>query len=116
MQSFNNVNLKEIRTELTALLNTYAAQKGIFLTLGNIGYTENTFKCPISAIIDNQAPSEEAKGLPTPGTKFSGPGSTQVFTVTGLKLNRPKYPICASAGGKNYKFTIEQFEKCSIVK
>jgi len=121
MKQFTRQNLKTLRQEIDKALATVCKKNGIALSIGNISFSEDTFRTKLEAAIigaDTSGMSlneiQMKKDLAAYGSMFGisekdygkafmSNGSR--YTLVGLKPSRPKYPVIGmSARGTRYKF------------
>ena len=116
MSKFDRSKVKEIHKDISDALALIAKKHGMLsLSTGTLSFNENKFTVRVTGISSLDAfssitPVISARtSATTPlgdyvGKKFISKGV--MFTVTDIKMNRPKYPISAvNAAGTAYKFT-----------
>ena len=119
MSKFDRSKVKEIHKDISDALALIAKKHGMLsLSTGTLSFNENKFTVRVTGISSLDAFSSittpaavisARTSATTPlsdyiGKKFISKGV--MFTVTDIKMNRPKYPISAvNAAGTGYKFT-----------
>ena len=106
IKQFDKTNLKNVRTDINAILATYAKKNGIELSIGNISFTSGTFTSKINAkVIGAETPVDHvltsvlaAHNLKTVGAD----GRVMTKYNTRGKL----YPFVYSHAGKSYKCSL----------
>ena len=124
IKSFDKGNLKAVRSDIATALATVETKYGIKLDLGNISFSDKEFRGKINGsvtyvnktfdtniVVDADFVRSVARDRFLPavlvGRKFRAAG--RVFTLTGVKNTRPKYPFQGQGSqGGNYKFSIDQ--------
>jgi len=116
--SITKTSIKVIRAEVQEALNDVLAKHGLTAELGRISFSHSDFRCKLSASSATEAVAENTDAARLEwdlnafryGLKSGDFGKTfiasgKVFTITGLKTSRPKYPINAvDSKGTGYKF------------
>jgi hypothetical protein len=116
MSKFDRSKVKEIHKDISDALALIAKKHGMLsLSTGTLSFNENKFTVRVTGIssldsFSSITPVISARtSATTPlgdyiGKKFISKGV--MFTVTDIKMSRPKYPISAvNAAGTAYKFT-----------
>jgi len=116
MSKFDRSKVKEIHKDISDALALIAKKYGMLsLSTGTLSFNENKFTVRVTGISSLDAFSYNTPVInartssTTPlsdyvGKKFISKGV--MFTVTDIKMNRPKYPISAvNSAGTGYKFT-----------
>jgi len=116
MSKFDRSKVKEIHKDISDALALIAKKHGMLsLSTGTLSFNENKFTVRVTGISSLDAfssitPVISARTSSTTplgdyvGKKFISKGV--MFTVTDIKMNRPKYPISAvNSTGTGYKFT-----------
>lgn len=117
MSKFDRSKVKEIHKDISDALALIAKKHGMLsLSTGTLSFNENKFTVRVTGISSLDAFSSittpviiARTSATTPlsdyiGKKFISKGV--MFTVTDIKMSRPKYPISAvNAAGTGYKFT-----------
>lgn len=130
--AFSRQNLKTLRNDVDAALDAVARQHGIQIELGNIRFSGSEFRVTVTANTKTQASGLTQTSIPAvgidaskidfdgvvrgnvlpvtlEGRKFRTGGS--VFTLTGVKSRRKKYPFQGTGvRGGRYKFSKEQVQ------
>ena len=108
IQKFDKSNLPTIRADLSKILNAYAAEHGITISIGNIKFSEGEFTAKVEAKI--------------PGVKTLDDTILEsVMNARNLQKNGPdgrvlkeystrssKYPFIFTHQGKSYKCSEQQ--------
>ncbi|MAG24150.1 hypothetical protein CMI47_01095 [Candidatus Pacearchaeota archaeon] len=112
------VNLLALEAE--EALQAVAANHGLTLTKAGGRFSDTTFtpKFTFTLTTESGEPADFAShakliGLPPDcwGQTFTGARGTQ-YTITGIKLSRPKYPVSGTGPkGGSYKFTTDNVLK-----
>ena len=134
IKKFDKKSLNDFRTGFEKAVEAFAKTSGVAITLGAIRYNETSFNSKIEVVIADTASGMSAKEalgrkqLDLEGVFFGltakDYGRTfrnydgELFRLTGVKSNRPKYPIIAESvrTGKAYKFNDSVIKKLTNVK
>jgi len=117
--SFNRQNIRQINSELEAVIKQVAEKYGLEVKLGNTRFTGDNFttKVQVATVAEGGITmSKEATdfnryktilGINMElGQEFQRSGKT--FTIVGLKPRSKKYPILAKCSdGKTYKLPVD---------
>lgn len=117
--SFNRQNIRQINSELEAVIKQVAEKYGLEVKLGNTRFTGDNFttKVQVATVAEGGITmSKEATdfnryktilGINMDlGQEFQRSGKT--FTIVGLKPRSTKYPILAKCSdGKTYKLPVD---------
>jgi len=117
--SFNRQNIRQINSELEAVIKQVAEKYGLEVKLGNTRFTGDNFttKVQVATVAEGGITmSKEATdfnryktilGINMDlGQEFQRSGKT--FTIVGLKPRSKKYPILAKCSdGKTYKLPVD---------
>jgi hypothetical protein len=117
MSKFDRSKVKEIHKDISDALALIAKKHGMLsLSTGTLSFNENKFTVRVTGISSLDAFSSITTPVISARTSATTPLSDYIgkkfiskgvmFTVTDIKMSRPKYPISAvNAAGTGYKFT-----------
>lgn len=114
MTTFTKTNLRDIRKDLNEALKIVEQKHGITLSIGNIRFTESTFRCKIEAQANSTAVIAESSGVASStalaavmermGLQHFGAGRFSNYKLVDYKPSRPKYPfVIEGPQGGRYK-------------
>jgi len=123
---FDRQNLKDVRRKLDEALAVLTKETGVRFSVGNIRFTENTFRTRLEANVGGSSEAKEDKRYDTGLSMFgisrglrgvltdADIGATfkfggKAYKIVGVKPRSHKFPILGQdARGKTYKFPLEQ--------
>ena len=124
MTAINKSTLPSIRADINAALAAVAAKHGLVMSIGNIRFTEDSFRTTLEAKTFKQAGTEvavaavEQVALETAGKRVLGGASVDItkeymsptlgkVKLVGYHPRKPKYPfIVQTVSGKRFKITV----------
>jgi hypothetical protein len=117
MEKFDRPNLRSLRPELEKALADVCAKHGITATIGSGSFTE--FECKFKLILNLEGSNEsntesnsqffelyaKSYGLEPTDLGKTFMVNNNLYVITGINPNRPKFPIAATrSDGKKFKF------------
>jgi hypothetical protein len=124
MDSFTRDNLRELRPKLEAALKAFGDENGIVLSFGSISFSGNECHTKLKMATMGEATDADEAIEVMEKTKFERYAKmfglepehfgkeirvrNELFTISGIAPNRPKFPINATrADGKRFKLGLD---------